>query len=563
MRNTLRLLLLSITLLAGLFAHPAAWIDLVLPAMTTAEHKIYLSLSPDAQAKFRENFWSTKSITAEEYFRRLQYIDSTYGSSKITSGANTDPGRVYLSLGPPNRITRLPSSRIFVPLEIWYYEASPAAHLNTELRIIFYQKNSLGLPRLYSPTLDTLRVLLLPEPGTQGMFGPNDTLDESTIRKNLNVGPVEDEVVSAAVGVASGVTGTGNDEILARITSPGLALNREQHPDVKSRFLVSHPQLDVLQTPSRYGATQVDLSVNVAVRGTLRLEVRAGSLPVYANQLHLNFPSVRTVQYLQRLDLLPGEYSVLISTDGTTHPYPLHVTEKPVASAIVRASPQPSSDSRHTPFEFAGQHFRPDNQGRIALVSVIRPGTVTWIIRRSFEVVWKTSVEAQQVALLSLPLDQLPPGSYQLEAVTPDSDSVTDLVLSREESGAALDPLLSFNANLAPPDRYTAVAHQLLLRGDVVHARTSLEASLGAGSTAAAQIELARIAALTGDLDGARDRLRIVLAAEPQNFAALSVFAYVETRFQDYAVAADLYRRALAVQESPALRAALNRLPAR
>jgi len=39
-----------------------------------------------------------------------------------------------------------------------------------------------------------------------------------------------------------------------------------------------------------------------------------------------------------------------------------------------------------------------------------------------------------------------------------------------------------------------------------------------------------------------------------------SVFAYIETRFRDYAVAAELYR-ALAVQESPVVRAALAKLP--
>ena len=149
------------------------WIDLVAPIITPAEKKTYLALPPEAREKFQEEFWQNKSIARDEYYRRLQYIDSMYGSSKPASGANTDPGRVYLSLGPPNRITRIPSSRILVPLEIWYYDSVPGV-LNTELRLIFYQKNSIGFLKLYSPTVDTIRVLLLPQASTNGMFGPND-----------------------------------------------------------------------------------------------------------------------------------------------------------------------------------------------------------------------------------------------------------------------------------------------------------------------------------------------------------------------------------------------------
>ena len=61
-------------------------------------------------------------------------------------------------------------------------------------------------------------------------------------------------------------------------------------------------------------------------------------------------------------------------------------------------------------------------------------------------------------------------------------------------------------------------------------------------------------------MDAARDRVRAVLAANPNHFEALTVYAFVETQLQDYAVAAQLYRRALVVQESPALRAALARI---
>jgi tetratricopeptide (TPR) repeat protein len=103
--------------------------------------------------------------------------------------------------------------------------------------------------------------------------------------------------------------------------------------------------------------------------------------------------------------------------------------------------------------------------------------------------------------------------------------------------------MLSFNANLYPALRYTFVGHQWLLRGKLDEARRSLQASLAKGVTEEARIEQARVDALAGDLDAAREEVKSVLAERPDNFEALSVFAYIEIRFQDYRVAAELYRR--------------------
>ncbi len=109
--------------------------------------------------------------------------------------------------------------------------------------------------------------------------------------------------------------------------------------------------------------------------------------------------------------------------------------------------------------------------------------------------------------------------------------------------------------------RLSFLGHQWLLKDDIPAARRCLEASLAAGETNGAEVELARAEALAGDWDSGRTRVRRVLALQPNNFDALTVFAYIETKLQDYRVAADLYRRALAVQDSPALRVALAKLP--
>src|SRR5260370_30986633 len=99
------LLLLAATL--ALHAAEPGWLDTVAPIITPAEKKLYLSLPPEDRAPFEEKFWGARSIDREEYYRRIEDIDSKFGSSKRSSGANTDPGRVYLCLGGPAKITRI------------------------------------------------------------------------------------------------------------------------------------------------------------------------------------------------------------------------------------------------------------------------------------------------------------------------------------------------------------------------------------------------------------------------------------------------------------------------
>ncbi len=490
----------------------------------------------------------------------MQYIDAQFGSSKPGSGANTDPGRVYLALGAPTKITRLPSSRIFVPLELWYYDIVPGI-INTDVRLIFYQKNSMGLPKLYSPTADTIRELLLPQAGTQGMFGPNDSISEANIRNTLNVPSAEDEVISAAVNVATGIKYTGNDEILGQISSPAAILRKPPETKVSSRLILSRPKLDVLVTPSIYGGSQVDLRFEPSAQRQIDIEVLQDTVTVYKNRVQLKFSKAESIEYTHRLDLLPGSYQVMFTVDGKTSPYPLLVRDPASMSEIFRTDHTTDVEHRQTPFEFEGKQVRLNPDGKFAAVALGRPAKVTWMVRRGAEVLWRSISDPQEFVCVELPSTGFAPGTYQLEAVTENDSRTTELVVAKENKDASEAVPISFNANLAPTLRFAFVGHQWLLRGSLAEARKSLAASLSKGATAESVVELARIDALAGHLDEARDRVRRVLADRPNDFQALSVLAYIETKFQDYPVAAELYRRALAVQDSPALRAALSQLP--
>jgi hypothetical protein len=269
--------------------------------------------------------------------------------------------------------------------------------------------------------------------------------------------------------------------------------------------------------------------------------------------------------------LLPGSYRVIITLDGKPYFYGLEIPGEQQIGEIQRADSGSDVSGRETPFEFDGRQLELNPNGGIAVVALPHPGRVTWMIRQGAGVVWRGFSDGQQIASVVLPTGALSAGNlssgvesgtYRIEALIGNSSTSALLTMGKDESKSSDATVVSFNANLSPARRFAFVGHQWLLRGRPAEARRSLQASLAKGVTEEALVELARADALDGNLDEARDQIRRVLALEPNNFEALSVFAYIEARFQDYAVAAQLYRQALAVQDSPALRAALAELPA-
>jgi hypothetical protein len=173
------------------------------------------------------------------------------------------------------------------------------------------------------------------------MFGPNDSLTEAEIRNKLQVSPAEDEVVSAAVNVAAGIRYMGNDEIIGKVSSPAYMLGLPIKAEVKSRFIVAHPQLDIVEAPSHYGGSQVDFGLDVTAQNKVDVEIAEGDLTVYQNHLTLKFSEPASIRYTHRLDLLPGAYRVIFDVDGTHFPYNVTVPEHLAMGDILRAKAIP------------------------------------------------------------------------------------------------------------------------------------------------------------------------------------------------------------------------------
>ena len=172
----------------------------------------------------------------------------------------------------------------------------------------------------------------------------------------------------------------------------------------------------------------------------------------------------------------------------------------------------------------------------------------------------RVKMQASEVSTFALPTN-LEAGGYELEANYEGISRTMEFTAGQRVDSSDEATLLSFNVNLNPAVRWSFLGHQWLLENNARRQGCCPESSLAAGVTKEAEVELARTEALAGEWDGARDRLRKILAGKSDDFDALSVLAYIETKLQDYSVAAQLYRRALAVRDSAALRMALASLP--
>lgn len=430
--------------------------------------------------------------------------------------------------------------------------------MSSELRLIFYLKNGLGFYKLYSPTLDTIRALLTPQANTIGMFGPNQQITQADLQTQLATRPAENEVAEAAVSVSPGIMNEGNEEILSKILSPALVLSKPLHPDVHSRFLLAHEGFTPVLASSPYGGTQADLSFVVPVRHDLGLEVRQAGIIVYQSHVHLGFERAQSIQYVHRLDLLKGRYTIIVSADDSRFAYPLTINGSPEAT-LYRAASCSANSRGNGPFIFSGECLAPSSDGSRAVFASAAGRRVTWRIYRGSSTLWKrTSTEPAIASVIDLPLHDLAAGSYELEAT--DGDQTRSIALEIKPQAEAQPVVVSYNANLAPGRRLAFMGHQWLLRGDIARAQAAIKSSLAAmpSGNDEAWIELSRAEALAGQYDDARDVLRPILDAQPKNVEALVTLAFIETKLQDFPVAADLYRRALTLRDTPEIRLALD-----
>ncbi len=312
-------LLTAICIFGAVWGGSDPWLSRTGPVLSGDEKKLYQQLRSEAERDaFRRSFWTGKAISESEYFERVAYADSAFGSGRDGSGANTDQGRIYIANGKPAAVHQLPSSRLFVACEVWYYESLPRTGYSSRLQFLFYRGRGVGDFKLYSPQLSSIRDLLIPQPGTRLMFPVNDIVTANDIRNRLKYSPAEEEVVDASTGVARGVTGAEADQILSRAASIShmLRCDTPLRAEVESKFTpLTAPEIRVLQFKAG-DIPVVDVSVRSTAAARIGLTVEDGSGVVERSEVPLGFESPRAVRYTQRFFLAPGRYRISVDADG-------------------------------------------------------------------------------------------------------------------------------------------------------------------------------------------------------------------------------------------------------
>jgi GWxTD domain-containing protein len=130
--------------------------------ITDDEKQAFLRLSSDAdREKFIDRFWEIRNPTPgsptntykEEIYRRIAYADQWFGHYSGVEGWRTDRGRVYITLGAPQQVGKYLGLADIRPMEIWFYQ-SPGPALPPFFYVVFYQAETNGEFKLYSPFMD-------------------------------------------------------------------------------------------------------------------------------------------------------------------------------------------------------------------------------------------------------------------------------------------------------------------------------------------------------------------------------------------------------------------------
>jgi len=129
--------------------------------ITRAERNEFLALKTDDERdKFIERFWELRNPSPgaptnsykEDIYKRIEYANDHFTTNGSNDGWNTDMGRIYITLGPPQQKARYVTQSEIRGMEIWFYTISNPA-LPPSFNIVFWEKD-FGDFRLYSPYAD-------------------------------------------------------------------------------------------------------------------------------------------------------------------------------------------------------------------------------------------------------------------------------------------------------------------------------------------------------------------------------------------------------------------------
>jgi GWxTD domain-containing protein len=134
-----------------------AWLtDEVNYLISNEDKNVFLDLPTDEDRdKFIDRFWELRNPTPgaptnsykQDIYTRIEY------AKQYLDGVHSAMGQVYITLGEPKQRAKYYGRQEVRPMEIWFYQnTSPA--LPPYFSIVFFDRDSNGTMRLYSPYMD-------------------------------------------------------------------------------------------------------------------------------------------------------------------------------------------------------------------------------------------------------------------------------------------------------------------------------------------------------------------------------------------------------------------------
>lgn len=319
--------------------------------ITDREKEQFLALTNDAERdRFIERFWRARDPIPEtianefkeEHFKRIAEANQKFREAR--KGWQTDRGRMYIVLGPPDDVMRYPSLQELYPLEVWYYDKLDIPKLPPSLQFLFFRRNGVGEYRLFSPVFDGFKELLA-DRVARGLVD-SSTYVPFEMRRFVDL-----EIIKAAEGVAPGYSPLASEEIIAQVQTPG-ALLESLSPHYAHYETSVTADVAFQDLPLAFGAdyfkgdgdfSEVHLSLEIApedLRVNQYGQRMQGRVDIYGTILNLEGDAVEEFRdtaelaieesdwqraqrfpflYERKLSLLPGRYRMkLVVRDFVT-----------------------------------------------------------------------------------------------------------------------------------------------------------------------------------------------------------------------------------------------------
>jgi GWxTD domain-containing protein len=130
--------------------------------ISSDEKKEFLLLkSDDERDHFIQSFWDLRNPNPhsdtnsyrEEHYRRLAYVNETFGNPGRGDGWQTDMGQIYITLGAPKQKADYQTGQNVKPIQIWFYQSDTPV-LPPFFYILFYKRSPTDEYTIYSPYQD-------------------------------------------------------------------------------------------------------------------------------------------------------------------------------------------------------------------------------------------------------------------------------------------------------------------------------------------------------------------------------------------------------------------------